>query len=247
MMRPSPLAPLALLTCLSLFAFAGAAFSQSEDKPATEKTEVERLRAENARLRARIAELERQLATLRQEKQQIAAEKQQMQQQAEAEESEQRDYYLDRQYDADADRTTITTRVGGLRTERGGQWRRHWLHLEAEREGETGKPRHIHFNIETFATGKIYDRIEAITLTAGQTRVEAEVVEYDNQIRTTGSPKNRRRSDDETLVAAITLDELRQLAAASEVTGRMGTRTFQLSRDHVRALRALLGELTDPN
>jgi hypothetical protein len=214
---------------------AGPASGQVEAESAAVQKELAALRAENARLRAKVAALEAQLAAMR-------AEKQRAEQQVAAAESEQRDYHLDIERDSEAGPTTIRSRTVELRTNRNKPWRRHWMHIEAERAAD-GKPRHVHLKIQTFATGKVYDRLETVTLTAGDTQIEAEVVDYDSQLSRSGGAKNRKRTDDETITAALTLDELRQLAAASQVTGRLGTRDFHFARDHINALRALEAEL----
>jgi len=222
------------------------AFGQADAEPADPQPEIERLREENAALRARIAELEQRLAALTERHDQLAARKQSLEKRTADRAAEQRAYYLDSTYDAEADRTHITSRPLPLRTERGSEWRHHWLRFAAARDGRDGPVRTVRMRLEAFATGKIYDDVDVITFTGtDDTPIAAEVVEYDNQFRTSGGYKNRRRVDDETLVAELTLDQLRELAALSQPTGRIGTRDFRLARDHVRAARALLGELSD--
>jgi len=212
---------------------------------ADDAAELEKLREENARLKARVAELEKQLGIVKQQKQQLAAEKEAIAQEQAAVESEQREYYLDREYNDEAGRTTITTRVSGLRTPRGGVLRHHWLRFEADYAGQPGsaRPDTVLAKIETHASGKVYSRVDAVVFNTPHGPINAPVVDYDNKVRLSGGVRNRRRVDDEYISAKLTPRQISQLAAASEVSGKLGSEPFVLSREHIRILRALDKEL----
>lgn len=230
---------LAAMTWMVLM-MTGAAFGD-------DAAELQKLRAENAQLKARVAELEKQLGMAQQEKRKLAAEKQAIVAEREQAAAEQRDFYIAKEYNKDAGRTELTSRVTAMVNENRGQLRRHWLSLAAEYAGAPGtKPDRVSMIISTYATGRDYRSVDSVRFTIGQQTFEVPVVHYDSKVRLSGSPKNRIRNDDETITLGLTLDQLKAIAAAygsTDVTGRLATQGFTLTREQINMCRAMVDEL----
>lgn len=215
--------------------------------------ELEKLRAENAMLRAKVAELEARLgqttealedtkakvAVVEAERNALATAK------AEAE-RQRREYFVEREYDAGADKTKIMSRVSKLKVTRGAKYR-HWFNLYAEHSGKAAGPgasaKSITLVVQTSFSGTQYRGLDAVTLTVDGEPIVLEVSDYDNVFRSSGSSRNRTRKDDETLVIAVPIEAARRIAKATTVTGKLKHNDIVLERQHVEAFAAVLDEL----
>lgn len=227
-----------------LAAFAPAVF-------ADDAAEVERLRAENAALKAKVAELEAQLGktiealeVTKTKVVEVAAERNELATQKAEADQQRREYFVEREYDAGADKTRVMSRVSKLTVTKGAKYR-HWFNLYAEHPGEVAAamPKQLNLVIQTSFSGTEYRGIDDVTLLVDGEAIELTVAGYDNVFRSSGSPRNRTRKDDETVMLAVPLDAARKIAQAKTVTGQMKRNTVEFERHHIEAFAAILDEL----
>lgn len=218
---------------------------------ANDAAELERLRAENAALKAKVAELEAQLGktveVLEETKEQVAeveAQRNELATQKAEAEQQRREYFVEREYDSSADKTKIMSRVSKLRVTKGAKYR-HWFNLYAQHSGKipASMPKQLNLVIQTSFSGTEYRGIDDVTLLVDGEVIRLDVAGYDNVFRSSGSPRNRTRKDDETVMLAVPLEAARKIAEAKTVTGRMKTNSIVFDRQHIEAFAAILDEL----
>ncbi len=171
----------------------------------------------NEQLEAKLAEVQTQAATLEQEKQQAAQQRQEL--------------YVDRDYDAQADRTELSTRALRL-TPTHGTRAKHWVTLSLEHAGEAmgDAPTHVVLAMQTIYSGDLYRTTDTITFEADGKAFVCKVSDYERTVRKTGSMKNRRDVSDEAVYATMPTQAVRAIANATKVTGRAGIVRFELPR-----------------
>ncbi|MBI1368265.1 MAG: hypothetical protein GC162_06385 [Planctomycetes bacterium] len=209
-------------------------------------SEVEQLRKENAALKARVAELEKQLGVAQQQNQQLVQEKQAIVQQQTQDKADARAYYLAKDYDGDENETEIASRVLPMQTTKGGTLRRHWLSLADHYKGKerSGPPASVDLYVQTYATGIAYRDVEQIVFNVGAESIVCPVKHYSSSMRAVPTTRRRERTDDETVKAELSIDNLKKLAAApGEIVGHMGTLEFTISREQANLFRAMVDEL----
>ena len=218
---------------------------------ADDAAELVKLREENAALKARVAELEAQLGQMVEALEQtktrvveVQAERNELAAAKAEAEQQRREYFVEREYDAGADKTRIMSRVSKLRVTKGAKYR-HWFNLYAEHPGKTAAsmPKQLNLVIQTSFSGTEYRGMDDVVLDVDGEAITLKVAGYDNVFRSGGSSRNRTRRDDETVMLAVPLDAARKIAKAKSVTGRMKSNTIAFERQHVEAFAAILDEL----
>jgi len=199
---------------------------------AADPGEVERLRAENARLaeRVRALEAERDRLLERCPPAMAAA--------VERAADEKVAVTLDRT-GGDARATTERSRL--VRT--AGGHSKHWLTVRARRGAAPGNVTEAALVIDADASGGIYRGVRTLGLTVDGRTEELAVADYAAAQITTGARTPRPVSVAETVTVGLPPDTLARLAAASEVTGTLGSTAFRFTPEQLLAVRALAQRL----
>ncbi len=224
------------------------------DEAALQKENSE-LKAEVLKLRAKVKALEDQLAErgaevkkLEDEKTKLAGEKKALVDKQLKADADARAYFVDKAYDAGKDETTITSRLMKVNITHGKK-RYHWMTLVGRHAGKSGpgvsggKVGGVELKLQSYFTGKSYAKMKHIEFVADGVKLMCEVTGYDAKVRVVGSARKRVRRDDEFVTGRFTLDQLKTLAGAKEVRGRMGTNKFVLTPGQLATFNAMGKEL----
>ncbi len=200
------------------------------------ETQLVEQRKETDRLKTQVVELTQTAEALEQEKQTLVTEKK-------AEQRRSRELYVRREYDAARDRTAVASKLSKLRATRGTR-ADHWVAAEFEHAGQTPAQSvdQLTWRVQAVFAGGVYKRAKTVTFTIDGVAVACPIVDYDRVPRYTGSPKNRRRIDDEFFGITVTRDVVERLGNAKSVTLKIAKSQFVLSTEQIETFRTV-GEL----
>jgi len=198
--------------------------------------EVQKLRAENARLKARVAQLEAEIAKLSQRTEKLATEKEQLETRQATRQAKSDSYFVT-EAAAPNGGVTLTTRTLPMHATHGTR-DPHVLSFEAS----TGN-KNVKLKVVTAGTGGIYRSADAITFDADGTSIDAKVTDYDSERRTIGSARTRRRADNETIHATMSVEDAARLAAAKAVKIQIRHIRFELTDEQQTALGVMTRKL----
>jgi hypothetical protein len=185
---------------------------------------------------SRIAALEAQVA-------QLKAQKQAMAEQTREDRSRRMRIHLSRYKDDQTGRAMLATRPRQLKITHGSR-AEHWLWLEAPApQAGHATPDAIAVQLQTAFSGDAYRHTDHVELAADGQSLSLPVVDYEYQRRRTGG-RNKRDISDEHVTLRMTLDQLRQIIDAAEVSGTIAYVQFDLDPGLREAMRVLHRELT---
>ncbi|MBI1375558.1 MAG: hypothetical protein GC159_22830 [Phycisphaera sp.] len=184
--------------------------------------ELKKLRDENAALKAKVQQLEAELAKLRQSNTRLAAEKQQIVA-AQVQKQAQSDAYFVEQVTDEKGGKALASRSMEMKATYGTRD----THVLSMRSAPGASS--VTLTVRAFETSGVYGSLDTVLFTADGKEINAKVTAYDIERRTVGSPKSRRRADNETLVATLSTAELATLAAAKEVEIKIGPSRFAMT------------------